>query len=182
MHSSRVTDGTKISWKRTNRGRFTFQELAKIGAMNRTNSIVSAVFVYQICVGCGDTSIYITNMDNGKIERVLDGHTDYIHALQASDNRLFSASQDGTVRFWDNDACRWSRSKMKKMPERNLENDWARFQCRMTGWFVSVVADQNRVCGIYDGWSALRNFRSIRWFAIPDLRRRFCTLRAIIMN
>lgn len=84
------------------------------------------------------------------VQRALDGHTDYIHALQ-----------DGTVRFCrptttpENDARteNWCRSKVKiKMSEHNLEKYWARFYCRMTGWLV--CGPKPSPSGIYDCWSA----------------------------
>lgn len=53
--------------------------------------------------GCGDNQVYAINLENGKIVREFDGHKDYIHCVQGSpsDNRIFSASEDGSVKFWD---------------------------------------------------------------------------------
>lgn len=51
--------------------------------------------------GCGDNIIYQINLEDGHIVRDYRGHTDYIHGVAGSDRgRIFSASEDGTVRFW----------------------------------------------------------------------------------
>lgn len=55
----------------------------------------------HLYAGCGDNTIYEINLENGKILRTFDGHKDYIHSIHGSDSRLFSASEDGTIRFWD---------------------------------------------------------------------------------
>ncbi|KAJ6643729.1 THO complex subunit 6 [Pseudolycoriella hygida] len=53
--------------------------------------------------GCGDNQCYAISLENGKIIREFDGHKDYIHCVHGlpSDNRIFTASEDGTVKFWD---------------------------------------------------------------------------------
>ncbi|XP_011175555.1 THO complex subunit 6 homolog [Solenopsis invicta] len=52
-------------------------------------------------VGCGDNNIYIINIEDRKILRCMQGHTDYIHCLAIMDNQLASCSEDGSVRLWD---------------------------------------------------------------------------------
>lgn len=51
--------------------------------------------------GCGDNHIYIVSLEDGKILRSLQGHTDYIHGLSLMDSQLASCGEDGTVRLWD---------------------------------------------------------------------------------
>ncbi|XP_076674117.1 THO complex subunit 6 [Andrena cerasifolii] len=51
--------------------------------------------------GCGDNHIYIISLEDGKILRSLQGHTDYIHGLSLMGNQLASCGEDGTVRLWD---------------------------------------------------------------------------------
>lgn len=53
-------------------------------------------------VGCGDNHIYAVNLETGKILRNFNGHTDYVHWIDgANANKLYSASEDGSVKFWD---------------------------------------------------------------------------------
>ncbi|XP_076756137.1 THO complex subunit 6 [Xylocopa sonorina] len=51
--------------------------------------------------GCGDNNIYVITLEDGRILRSLEGHTDYIHCLSLMGNQLASSSEDGTVRLWD---------------------------------------------------------------------------------
>ena len=51
--------------------------------------------------GCGDNTIYVVNIDKAQLIRDFIGHKDYIHSVHGSENRIFSASEDGTVKFWD---------------------------------------------------------------------------------
>lgn len=41
------------------------------------------------------------NLEDGQIVRDYTGHKDYIHCVHGSGSRIFSASEDGTVKFWD---------------------------------------------------------------------------------
>lgn len=56
----------------------------------------------NIFVGCGDNSVYAIKLEAGQVLRSFNGHTDYIHCIDLdSENKLFSASEDGTINFWD---------------------------------------------------------------------------------
>lgn len=50
--------------------------------------------------GCGDNNIYQISLEDGRIQRKFEAHTDYIHCVAGSDQQLYSASEDGTVRVW----------------------------------------------------------------------------------
>lgn len=53
-------------------------------------------------VGCGDNNIYAVSLETGKVLRNFNGHTDYVHWIDgANANKLYSASEDGSVKFWD---------------------------------------------------------------------------------
>lgn len=55
-----------------------------------------------IYAGCGDNNIYAISLEDGKVVRALNGHTDYIQWVDGgAENNLYSASEDGTVKFWD---------------------------------------------------------------------------------
>ncbi|CAK9821973.1 THO complex subunit 6 homolog [Anthophora retusa] len=54
-----------------------------------------------IYAGCGDNKIYVITLEDGRIVRSLEGHTDYIHCLSLMGNQLASCAEDGTVRLWD---------------------------------------------------------------------------------
>ncbi|XP_076653572.1 THO complex subunit 6 [Halictus rubicundus] len=51
--------------------------------------------------GCGDNNIYAISLEDGRILRNLQGHTDYVHCLSLMGNQLASSGEDGTVRLWD---------------------------------------------------------------------------------
>lgn len=65
------------------------------------NSLIYNAADNQICAGCGDNNIYMFDLEGGKLIRTLSGHSGFIHSVHLSDNRLVSASEDGTVRLWD---------------------------------------------------------------------------------
>lgn len=96
----------------------------------------------RVCIGCGDSNVYLVNLDNGEIERQFEGHTDYIHDVYALDtNQIYSASEDGTVRFWDS---RKKRSTGKLEPFKN--NKLARPQFGI--WQGSVAVNNDwLLCG-----------------------------------
>lgn len=54
-------------------------------------------------VGCGDNHIYAVSLETGKILRDFSGHTDYVHWIDGvnANKTLYSASEDGSVKFWD---------------------------------------------------------------------------------
>lgn len=53
-------------------------------------------------VGCGDNNIHAVSLDTGKVMRNFTGHSDYVHWIDSTGNRsLYSASEDGSIKFWD---------------------------------------------------------------------------------
>ncbi|KAF7988746.1 hypothetical protein HCN44_007056 [Aphidius gifuensis] len=65
------------------------------------NSMVYSKEKHLLYAGCGDNKIYVINLDNGKILRCMESHENYIHCLAQLRDQLASASEDGTVKFWD---------------------------------------------------------------------------------
>lgn len=59
-------------------------------------------------VGCGDNNLYAVDIEGGgKIVRTFKGHSDYIHSIASTaSNKLYSASEDGFIRFWDTRTAR----------------------------------------------------------------------------
>lgn len=58
----------------------------------------------QLYAGCGDNVLYAIDLTaGGRLIRDFVGHKDYIHSVtgNASTGRIFSAGEDGAVRFWD---------------------------------------------------------------------------------
>lgn len=53
-------------------------------------------------VGCGDNHIYALTLEDGQVLRSFNGHTDYVHWIDGgTDQSLYSASEDGSIKFWD---------------------------------------------------------------------------------
>ncbi|XP_063700911.1 THO complex subunit 6 [Culicoides brevitarsis] len=57
----------------------------------------------NLYAGCGDNNIYNVSLEDGKILRTFNGHTNYIHSVDgnAKSAQIVSASEDGSVRVWD---------------------------------------------------------------------------------
>lgn len=70
--------------------------------------------------GCGDNNIYAIDIGNdGKIIETFKGHTDFIHCLDGSaDHAIYSASEDGVIRFWD---TRTARSVTQLHPHKDKQ-------------------------------------------------------------
>ncbi|XP_002739441.1 THO complex subunit 6 homolog [Saccoglossus kowalevskii] len=53
--------------------------------------------------GCGDSNVYVWDLESGTRKNTLKGHKDYIHCLTSRYNgqELMSGSEDGSVRVWD---------------------------------------------------------------------------------
>lgn len=45
------------------------------------NCMVYSTTNHLLYAGCGDNNIYIISLEDGKILRTMQGHTDYIHGL-----------------------------------------------------------------------------------------------------
>lgn len=92
--------------------------------------------------GCGDNNVYGINLEDGKVFRQFIGHTDYIHWLDGdTDHNLYSASEDGSVKFWD---TREKRSVNQVEPYKNEKLNRASFG----KWLGTVaVTDDWLICG-----------------------------------
>lgn len=55
----------------------------------------------EVFVGCNNNVIYQVSLEDGRVVRKFEGHKDFIHCLTGSDDQIFSASQDGTLKIWD---------------------------------------------------------------------------------
>ncbi|XP_065890497.1 THO complex subunit 6 homolog [Dysidea avara] len=53
--------------------------------------------------GCGDSSVYVWDLQNSSVKAIYNGHQDYVHAvcLRPGSNQLLSASEDGSLCIWD---------------------------------------------------------------------------------
>lgn len=57
----------------------------------------------NLYAGCGDNNVYSVSLEDGKILRTFNGHTNFIHCVDGNDKsgQIVSASEDGSVRVWD---------------------------------------------------------------------------------
>ena len=58
----------------------------------------------KLLAGCGDNNVYVLNLERLSVVDVLRGHTSYVHCVAAANSAgvsVLSASEDGTVKFWD---------------------------------------------------------------------------------
>ncbi|CAF0738343.1 unnamed protein product [Didymodactylos carnosus] len=61
-------------------------------------SIISIVVIYT---GCGDSLIRCFDARSGILKRVFKSHTLGVSAMRVTQERLFTASADGTLKIWD---------------------------------------------------------------------------------
>ncbi|GAB0092553.1 THO complex subunit 6 [Sergentomyia squamirostris] len=95
----------------------------------------------ELFAGCGDSRILGIDLDGGRIFRTFEGHKDYIHSVHGFENRLYSASEDGMVKFWD---FKVKKSTGYVEPFKNHEL----FRPQMGKWIGSVSCNENFfVCG-----------------------------------
>ncbi|RLU15550.1 hypothetical protein DMN91_012544 [Ooceraea biroi] len=95
MVTSSKAPKTKVSWN--------IQIPANKDSYDKpdVNCMVYSKANHVLYAGCGDNNIYIISLEDGKILRTMQGHTDYIHSLATIDNQLASCGEDGSVRMWD---------------------------------------------------------------------------------
>ncbi|KAL5292772.1 THOC6 family protein [Megaselia abdita] len=55
----------------------------------------------DLFAGCDNNIIYQVSLEDGRVVRKFEGHKDFIHCLTGSDDQIYSASQDGTLKIWD---------------------------------------------------------------------------------
>ncbi|CAD7080840.1 unnamed protein product [Hermetia illucens] len=60
----------------------------------------------NLFAGCGDHAVYQISLEDGRMVRTFSGHKDYIHCVTGLENNLYSASEDGTIVFWDIRECK----------------------------------------------------------------------------
>uniref|UniRef100_A0A1B0CRU0 Uncharacterized protein n=1 Tax=Lutzomyia longipalpis TaxID=7200 RepID=A0A1B0CRU0_LUTLO len=85
----------------------------------------------EVFLGCGDSRILGINLEGGQIMKTYSEHKDYIHCLSGLENRLYSASEDGSVKFWD---LRQKKSTGSVEPYKNHEL----FRPQMGKWLGTV--------------------------------------------
>lgn len=93
-------------------------------------------------VGCGDNNIYALSLETGKIIRTFSGHTDYVHWIDGgADTNLYSASEDGSVKFWDQREKRFVNQLEPYTNERLERPQYGKWQGSVS------VTDDWLVCG-----------------------------------
>lgn len=103
----------------------------------------------QLYAGCGDNILYAIDVSTGTLVRDFSGHTDYIHSVTgasratATDRRIFTGSEDGTVRFWDARDKRSAGGTLEPHREQRL----ARSELGRWIGTVSVNDDGWMLCG-----------------------------------
>ncbi|XP_068761888.1 THO complex subunit 6 homolog [Montipora capricornis] len=68
-----------------------------------TNALVFASQEETLFSGCGDSNIYMWDLESGTCKGALTGHTDYVQclSLRPKQSQCVSGAEDGTVRLWD---------------------------------------------------------------------------------
>lgn len=98
----------------------------------------------HLYAGCGDNIIYVVDLEMGSLVRDFVGHSDFIHSVDGSaeNRRVFSASDDGTVKFWDQ---REKRHVGELVPHQNVKLS----RPALGRWqgSVSVTDDDWLICG-----------------------------------
>lgn len=95
----------------------------------------------HLIVGCGDNNAYAIDIEGGgKIVRNYKGHTDYIHCIDGLDqHRLYSASEDGLIKFWDSRTVRSVNQLAPYKNERVERKEFGKWQgtiCVTDNWLL----------------------------------------------
>ena len=90
-------DGSVKVWEMLAEGPWVCQNILKDG-----EAAVNALATWdgKVMSGADDGVIRVWDTKTGLLEAKLTGHADWVKALLVHENRLFSASRDGTVRAW----------------------------------------------------------------------------------
>lgn len=103
----------------------------------------------HLYAGCGNNTMYAIDLSaGGRVIREFHGHDDYIHCVVGSSNngstRIFTGSEDGTVRFWD------ARSKyaLGSLDPQFQQEKITRSICSEFGRWIGTVA----LSGAQDDW------------------------------
>lgn len=93
-------------------------------------------------VGCGDNNIYAISLETGKIIRTFLGHTDYVHWIDGTaGSNLYSASEDGSIKFWDQREKRFVNQMEPYKDERLERPQYGKWQGTVS------VTDDWLLCG-----------------------------------
>uniref|UniRef100_A0A8C4PXR7 THO complex 6 n=1 Tax=Eptatretus burgeri TaxID=7764 RepID=A0A8C4PXR7_EPTBU len=118
-----------------------------------------------LMLGCGDSRVYMLDLESGTCKLFLSGHTDYVHCLAQRDQigEVLSGSEDGTVRHWD---CR--TGGMVQCINVSAQKDCARPE--IGSWIGCLATDSDwMVCGggpLLSLWH-LRSVTPAAVFALP---------------
>lgn len=98
----------------------------------------------QLYAGCGDNIVYVIDLELGTVLRDFVGHSDYIHSVDGSaeNRRVFTASDDGTVKIWDFREKRHVGELVPHQNEKLVRPSLGKWQGA-----VSVTDDDWLICG-----------------------------------
>lgn len=115
-------------------------------------------------VGCGDNNIYAVSLETGKIIRTFSGHTDFVHWIDGAtgSKSIYSASEDGSVKFWDQREKRFTNQLEPYKDERLERTQFGKWQGTVS------VTDDWLVCG-GGPKSSLYHLRSLECSTIFDV-------------
>lgn len=118
----------------------------------------------HLYAGCGDNIIYVLDLELGSLVRDFVGHSDFIHSVDGSaeNRRMFSASDDGTIKFWDQREKRHIGELIPHEHEKLTRPALGRWQGS-----VSVTDDDWLICGGGPRFS-LWHLRSLECTTIYD--------------
>uniref|UniRef100_A0A1E1X3F5 Uncharacterized protein n=1 Tax=Amblyomma aureolatum TaxID=187763 RepID=A0A1E1X3F5_9ACAR len=99
-----------------------------------------------LIAGCGDSKIYVWDIETRTLLSMLERHTDYIHdlALASNNTQLYSAGEDGAVLSWDIRTLR--REVFHIEPFKHEELQRPRFG-KWIGCVALEAGDEWLVCG-----------------------------------
>lgn len=93
-------------------------------------------------VGCGDNNIYALSLETGKVLRTFTGHSDYVHWIDGgTESSLYSASEDGSIKIWDQRDKRFANQLHPYKDERLERLQYGKWQGTVS------VTDDWLLCG-----------------------------------
>lgn len=169
MHRDTIIAGTTVicgyEWIKNRLCKKSWEIQLSNNAYQRNDVNCLRILNDRLYAGCGDSNVYLIDLENGKVLRSFEGHSEYIHDIFVAYDQLFSASQDGTIRIWED-----KQKKVAQLIEPHKNKKLARPE--LGKWLGSVSVNNDwLLCG-GGPRPALFHLRSLQHSTVYDFPKK----------